>query len=154
MKVKYDENEYLWNLLLIVVPILVMVALRCVFYGDDVYMVFHRQFGLKNLIRQWRLFFFTFFYIYIYTILFAFEIERIVQTGDQYDSYLAWVQCYIVESAFVKAGFPPILSCDLKEQISFPLWYIVVFNASCQGIVVFLIFGTSLPMYKVTIPHT
>jgi len=40
------------------------------------------------------------------------------------------------------------LSCELEQHISFPLWFIVVFNEAAQGLMVFFIFGTSWRLFK------
>ena len=40
------------------------------------------------------------------------------------------------------------LVCELAQHISFPLWFIVVFNEASQGLMVFFIFGTSWRLFK------
>jgi len=85
---------------------------------------------------------FLLFYIYIYVFVFAFQIELIVQKDDQFNDFGNYINCLYL------ALFNKTLHCQLHQYVNYPLWVIVVFNASAQGIFVWFIFGTTLQVYK------
>ena len=140
-----DGTEYLWNLLLMIVPILVMVSIGvlalAVVLGYIVWNI--KTLGWHYLITQWRVVVFLSFYVYIYIFVFAFQIELIIQKNSQYQAYADFLDCRLFQT------FDANLVCELQQFVNYPLWVIVVFNASAQGIGVFLIFGTTLQVYKV-----
>ena len=137
-------TEYLWNLLLMIVPIFVMIIVGIgALVVVIVYVLIHmKKLGWKYLVGQWRLLLFLAFYIYIYVFVFAFQIELIVQKDDQYDAYERYIECAIVQEVLG-------ITCSLEQNVSYPLWFIVVFNASAQGVFAFIIFGTTAQVYKV-----
>lgn len=140
-----STSEYLWNLLLIIVPVLAMVFIGTISLAVVlVYMAINvKSLGWRYVATQWRLVVFLMFYIYIYVFVFAFQIELILQKSDQYQSYQDYLNCLYL------ALFNPTLKCELSQYVNFPLWVIVTFNASAQGCGVFLIFGTSKGLYVV-----
>jgi len=147
-----ETNDLLWNLLLMVVPILSMVALGIIFLLVVLVIMVKesKKFGLRYLLTQWRLFVFISFYVYIYSFVFAFQIQLLVQVKSQYDDYVTYFDCLFVQTAQVVRGdYTTLIGCSLHQKVSYPLWFIVVFNASVQGIFVFGIFGTSKNVFKI-----
>lgn len=135
-----------------VVPILclVFVGVVCLLVVFGYMIINSQQFGLKYLLtQQWRLFVFLCFYVYIYIFVFAFEIRLIQQQSDQYNAYRDMVLCKEVAAA-VSIATGASDNCVLSQEVSYPLWFIVVFNASCQGVFVFLIFGTTKNVWWVS----
>jgi len=144
IQVHQDDTAYLWNLLLMIVPIfcLVFVGMVCITVVLVYMGINYKNLGWGYLATQWRLFVFLMFYIYIYVFVFAFQIELIVQKDDQYSAFGEYINCNLL------ALFNFTLDCQLTQYVNYPLWVIVVFNASAQGIFVFIIFGTTLQVYK------
>jgi len=97
--------------------------------------------------------------------VFSFQIDSAVVANDQYAAYADYLWCLFFQAdsastlAFLSprklpantsaelTGVPP-LQCSLEQHISFPLWFIVVFNEAAQGLMVFFIFGTSWRLFK------
>lgn len=140
----YDSDEYLWGLLLLIVPILVVVATGfLLLIAALIFLVANaRTLGASYLLAQWRLLLFLAVQVYVYLILFAFEIQLIVQKDQQYRDFVQYIDCKF------SALFNAELVCSTHSYVAYPLWFVVAFNATAQGVAVFLIFGTSPSLYK------
>ncbi|KAL6061621.1 Wnt-activated receptor [Balamuthia mandrillaris] len=140
-----DDNN-LWNLLLLTLPILVIV------FVGVILLAMVAIFGLmksrdkgKFVLRQWRLFAFILLYIWIYLFVLSFQIHFKDVQDQQYSAYDEYIDCLYI---FTTAGqYDPSTSdesrCELDQKVNFALWFIVTFNEVAQGFFVFLIFGTA-----------
>ena len=130
--IKADEGgeTYLWNLLLIVVPILVMSAMGivaiAVVFGWTSYKL--RELGWTYVKGHARILCFVVYFVSVYVFVFSFQIELISQRNDQYEAYNTYMNC------LYQALFNPTLDCQLDTLVSFPLWVLVVLAVSGQGL--------------------
>jgi hypothetical protein len=132
----------IWNLILLTIPVICITCIGAVILTVTVIFAwFKSKSGIKFLIKQWRLVALLSLYIWIYTFVFSYHIQFTSQRQNQYDFYASYINC-LKES--------PILggTCDLKQAVNFPLWFIASFNAVGQGCLVFVIFGTSSTIFN------
>ncbi|KAL6041671.1 hypothetical protein QOT17_024822 [Balamuthia mandrillaris] len=139
----------LWNLALFTIPILVLVCI-CTVLLTFVIVVGYKKSnqGLKFFISQWRLMAFLLLYIIIYSFVLSFQINFHAAKEEQYSEYSSFLKCTFNQAAGEAVGAPPAEICELKSQVSYPLWMVSTFCEVGQGFFVFLIFGTSAEVYR------
>jgi len=142
----------IWNLILLTVPILSIVFIGIVILITVVIVGLIRM-GWRFFLQQWRLFLFILFYIWIYTFVFSFQIHLAVQANSQYQAYTDYINCAYLQQLFQDTSSPLLqpLACsspDISGKVSFPLWFIVAFNESSQGLLLLLLYGTSIRFFK------
>lgn len=139
-----STDEYLWNLLLLIVPIFVMLIIGTIcFVGFTVKLLLYAR------AKKWKIFFihtrisiFILYYIIEYSLVFAFEVSLITQKNSQLQNYQNYIICSY------DALFNKTLVCELADGVNFGLWVVIVLFVASEGIVLFVIFGTSLGLYK------
>jgi len=86
---------------------------------------------------------FVVFYVWLYIFMFIFWGVLRDNIDEQLDAYEDYLHCLFLKDTLFGED-----ACDLKREIAFPLWYIACFVLSTQGIMVFLLFGTSPALWK------
>ncbi|KAL6050705.1 Frizzled [Balamuthia mandrillaris] len=141
-----SEEHNLWNLMLLTVPILVLVFIGVVLLIIAAVVGYKRsREGWQFLIRQWRLFAFLLLYVWIYTFVFSFQIHFNYVQEAQYEAYDDYINCLFISNVqdLVINPIEDDIHCELRQEVSYALWFVVTFNEVSQGLFVFLIFGTS-----------
>ena len=146
-----DDLAYLWNLMLIVIPVLLIVLTGvALILAVFVYMLVDSgRFGWRFALKQGRLWVFLLMYVYIYVFVFVFQVSLVTQKDQQFEQYRKYFECTFVQYIFKSTGLVSPYECTLDRVVSYPLWYIMVLNLSAEGIIVFLIFGTTRRVFWV-----
>jgi len=116
------------------------------------------------------------FFIWVYVFSFSFQIDLAVTANQQYQAYDEYIStCYPLFLAHSPTQFtyppPSTTDCQLQLQnivstadplasqfecstssidskVSFPVWFIACFNEASQGVLLFLLYGTSWRFFR------
>jgi len=140
-----DEDIFYWKVGLLIIPMCTVIGIgMIVIVAMITLLIVRRDLSIKYLIEQWRLAVFFVFYVWIYIFLFVFWGVLNGNIGEQLDEYEEYLTCTFLKGS----NFDFTGECPLDRKISFPLWFIGCFILSTQGILVFVIFGTSPALWK------
>jgi len=143
-----DKNVFYWKVGLVMVPIILCIALgMALTVVLVIFLIVRKELTLKYLFDQWRLAFFVFFYVWLYIFLFIFWGVLRSNIDAQTEAYEDYLKCnFLSGTVYFEELFNG--KCEVSEEVSFPLWFIACFILSTQGILIFLIFGTSPGLWK------
>jgi len=145
--VTYSQYE-LYNYLVIV---LFVSLCGSVFLIASTIQVARLTFRSKNdtrgrLPRQTtRLLFLLLLFLYIYAFYMAFRFDTIRHNNLYRHSYVSYVTCRL-ENQFLPGK--SVNDCEWNQKLSPVIFFIFIFNASIQGILIFIFFGMNPEMFR------
>jgi len=152
-----------WNIFWLCVPILLVILVGMALLVLVVVVQLSRSSrNIKSFflyfLEHWRLFAFLTVYLWVYTFVFASQININVTRENQYNKYDTFISCSFQRQTAINAfqnvpGGQTVIdelpACAIDSVVNYPLMVIATINYVAQGVMLFLIFGTTKRVYLV-----